>query len=94
MGANGGSAMAARFGRDNPNYRHGGYCNDLDTSDIKICLAKNLLERILTTPCDHRGELPFPQSEQQWAMRVCRQRPEWALPVLDKLGIKPFAQEV
>jgi hypothetical protein len=76
-----------KYGPSHGNYQHGNYSQAPDVSEFNVALAKDLLRRILTTPCDSRGELPFPIEEQQWALRVAREQPEWSRDVLRSLGI-------
>jgi len=82
----------SRFGPANSNWR-GGLHSDYQSLEERAmwqqAQAKDLLNRILTTPCDGRGELPFSAEEQQWAMRVCRERPDWAEETLRNLGFGP-----
>ena len=59
-----------------------------NTGDIKTALAKDLLRKILTTECDGRGKLPFPDDEVNWAFQVSREKPEWARETLKSLGIE------
>jgi hypothetical protein len=61
---------------------------------IPLALAKAKLSRILTTTCDGRGRIPdgagdyFSNEDQVWAMKVVRQRPEWAEQTLRNAGCK------
>lgn len=78
-----------KYGEENSNYRHGRYSVAAPpTGDVRQAMAKDLLRRILTTPCDGRGELPFTREEQAWALAVIRERPAWAKDVLAAQGIQ------
>ena len=83
-----------KYGVENSNYRHGGYSANPDCGEVKQALAKDLLRRILTTPCDYRGELPFTPEEQRWAMEICRKwvsgedRPQWCRDVMRNCGFE------
>ena len=76
-----------KYGPQHGNYQHGRYSQAPDVSEVKVALAKDLLRRILTTKCDGGGNLPFTHDEQSWAIRVTRERPEWAMDVLKSLGL-------
>jgi hypothetical protein len=75
-----------KCGPSHGNYQHGGYSQAPDVGEIHVALAKDLLRRIMTTPCDGRGELPFTAEEQSWALSVVRKRPDWAVETLRQLG--------
>lgn len=81
-----------KYGPAHGNYQHGGCSQAPETGDIKVALAKDLLKRIMTTPCDGRGDLPFTLQEQFWALAVVRDRPEWAISTLNQLGFKEGAE--
>jgi len=72
-----------KYGPENSNYRHGNHAAYHDGVEVKQALAKDLLRRILTTPCDGKGDLPFPREEQEWAMQIAKDwisgenRPHW-----------------
>lgn len=59
---------------------------------IPLALAKDKLRRVLTTPCNGRGRVPdgqggeFTSEDHEWALRVMRQRPEWAEQTLKHCG--------
>jgi len=53
----------------------------------RVGIAKDLLRRILTTPCDGGGNLPFTPEEQAWALKVIRERPAWAESTLRGAGL-------
>lgn len=61
---------------------------------VPLALAKDKLQRILSTTCDSRGRIPdgaggyFSNEDQAWAMKVVRQRPEWAEQTLRNAGFK------
>lgn len=58
-------------------------------STIPLALAKDKLRRVLTTRADGRGHIPdgaggvFSNEDQAWALKVMRERPEWALATLN-----------
>lgn len=81
----------SRYGPANSNWKGGLHSNWVDAADkltFQIPIARSLLLRILTTRCDAAGNLPFTTQEQQWALRICREKPEWARPTLESVGIK------
>jgi len=86
-----------KYGPANSNWKGGTRSNWMGAGERafwQAAQAKNLLKRILTTHCDARGELPgFTRDEQQWAMRVCRERPDWAEDTLKSLGFPPKSAE-
>lgn len=77
-----------KYGPAHGNYQHGGYSQAPETGDIKVALAKDLLRRIMTTKCDSRGMLPFTGEEQNWALKVVREQPQWAHDTLRGLGFE------
>lgn len=77
-----------KYGPQHGNYQHGGYSVAPEVGDVKVALAKDLLRKVLTTPCDGRGELPFSRDEQSWALNVVRSRPLWAVETLGQLGFR------
>lgn len=76
-----------KYGPANSNYRHGNYSAAPDVGEFRVALAKDLLRKVITTPCDGRGRLPFTDEEVAWAMRVTRERPAWALDTLKACGL-------
>ena len=81
----------SRFGPANSNWKgglHSSWMSAEERAVFQVPIARDLLTRILTTKCDSAGNLPFTVEEQQWAMRICRERPEWAKDTLRNLGIK------
>lgn len=55
--------------------------------------AKDKLRRVLTTPCNAKGDVldaqgkPYTREDQAWAIKVMRERPEWALSTLLQCGV-------
>lgn len=86
--------MAYKCGPSHGNYQHGGYSKaPAQETHIQEALAKDLLRRILTTPVDGAGNLPFTREEQAWAIKVCRERPRWSRDVLKGLGFPDDERE-
>ena len=60
---------------------------------IPMALAKDRLRRILTTPCNGRGQIldargePYTFEDQQWAAKVMRECPDWARDTLRNAGV-------
>lgn len=59
-----------------------------NTGDIRTALAKDLLRKIMTTPCDSGGHVKFDRDEVNWAMAVASDKPEWAKDTLTSLGFQ------
>lgn len=81
----------SRFGPANSNWRGGSYSNYQSLEDkmlFQVPIAREKLRKILTAKCDGAGRLPFTTEEQKWALRICREQPEWAHPVLRELGFE------
>ena len=83
--------MKMKYGHANSNFRHGGYSSVDTCPEIKQSLARDLLRRVLTTPCDSHGSLPFTKEEQDWALGVVRRwndgyQPEWCRELMIQLG--------
>lgn len=77
-----------KYGTANSNFRHGNYSTVFQDPTIRQALAKDKLRKILNTPCDAKGELPFSQEEQAWAIQVMRHQPRWAHDVLRASGVE------
>ena len=75
-----------KYGVENSNYRHGGYCGDGDRSDFQVALAKDRLIRVMKAKVDASGKCPFSNEEMAWSMRVVQARPDWARDTLAGLG--------
>ena len=53
----------------------------------QVAIAKERLERILTTPCDSGGHSASTPEEDAWALNVWRTQPDWAKETLRALGL-------
>ena len=81
--------MAARFGRDNPNYRTGNYCGDFGERPGEYVIQAQLKECLLRLlNMDLTKEEPTPD-EKRWVLAVIEQRPLWAIDILSGHGFKP-----
>jgi len=77
-----------KYGPAHGNYQHGGYSIAPEVGEFRTALAKDLLRKVLTTPCDSGGNSPFTNEENMWALKVWRDRPEWARETLRQCGQK------
>ena len=81
--------MASLYGPANGNWKDGGYSvfGDDGVRSIRVACAREKLRRVMTTKCDGAGNLPgVTQEEQDWALKVWRDEPEWAKPMLREIG--------
>lgn len=84
-----------KFGPANSNWKGGSYSSWTAPDDpIKLSIRRHNLRKVLTAEIDHRtGKLPYTNEEAMWAMRIVREQPEWAIPVLNELDFKPESEE-
>ena len=77
-----------KYGRNHGNYQHGGACGEFSDNSVQISAARDLLRKVLSTPCDSGGRVPYTNEEAVWAFKITQERPDWAIPVLTELGFK------